>query len=294
MERIGTVNQTLVSTYPVVAPPSSPSQLIVGQGTERLNSDDLFQGFAGGPKIGLMCHGDDGYDWEFSFFQLDSWNSARSVAPNGATPVFTAPGNFVQTTDNPSQDMGWDYATRLYNAEINVRWDLCSRLTMLAGLRWVNLWEDLRATIEPSNRTSPFWDTKTCNNLYGLQLGEDWKMLNRGPFSMDGLVKAAIFDNVADETTGVSIYRTVYGESASSNQAAFLGEIDLQCKYQVSQRLLLKLGYEAMWLQGVALAPGQIPETISHITPVSVQALGVDSRSGVFFQGATAGLEYSF
>ena len=124
---------------------------------------------------------------------------------------------------------------------------------------------------------------------------QDWKLLNCGRFSIDGLVKAGIFDNNADETTEVSIYRTVYGESASTNHAAFLGEIGLQCKYQVTDRLLLKAGYEALWLQGVALAPGQIPQTLSHVTPVTdvyVQALGIDSGSGVFYHGATAGLEY--
>ena len=42
-------------------------------------------------------------------------------------------------------------------------------------------------------------------------------------------------------------------------------------------------------------APGQIPETLSQVTPpVNVQALGIDSGAGVFFHGATAGLEYSF
>ena len=87
----------------------------------------------------------------------------------------------------------------------------------------------------------------------------------------------------------------MYWESASTNHAAFLGEIGLQCKYQVTQRLLLKAGYEAMWLQGVALAPGQIQETQSQvIRPVNVQALGVNCDSGVFYHGATAGLEYSF
>ena len=85
------------------------------------------------------------------------------------------------------------------------------------------------------------------------------------------------------------------GESASTNHAAFLGEIDLQCKYQVTKGLVLKAGYEAMWLQGVAFAPGQIPETQSRIAPpINVQALGVNCNSGVFYHGATAGLEYSF
>ncbi len=297
LERIGSVNQTLVSTYP----PHTP--LILGTGTERLNSNDLDQGFSGGPRLDLIHHGDGGCDLELSYFQIDGWSSAKSVEPNssggaGGPPpnwlVFTAPGDFVQWTDYADQAMAWSYATRLYDAELNVRWELCPRVSMLAGFRWVNLREDLQGTLPPE-RATPFWDARTRNNLYGLQLGEDWKWLNWGRLSIDGLVKAGIFDNNVGETAAVSIYRTVYWESASINHAAFLGEIDLQCKYEVAKGLVLKAGYEAMWLQGVALAPGQIQETQSQvIRPVNVQALGVNCDSGVFYHGATAGLEYSF
>ena len=72
--------------------------------------------------------------------------------PGGPPPnwlVFTAPGDFVQWTDYPDQAMAWSYATRLYNAELNVRWELCPRVTMLAGFRWVNLREDLQGTLPP-------------------------------------------------------------------------------------------------------------------------------------------------
>ena len=89
------------------------------------------------------------------------------------------------------------------------------------------------------------------------RVGGDGKLFERGRFSINGMIKAGIFGNNAEETTAVSIDRTVFWESASTNHVAFLGETGLQCKYQVTQRLLLKLGYEAMWLQGVALAPGQ-------------------------------------
>ncbi len=86
-------------------------------------------------------------------------------------------------------------------------------------------------------------------------------------------------------------------ESASTNHAAFLGEVRLRCKFQLTERLLLKAGYEALWLEGVALAPAQIARTTSHAVPatdVYVQSLGVDSSSGAFFHGATVGLEYAF
>ena len=165
----------------------------------------------------------------------------------------------------------------------------------------MNLGENLVGTLSPLPSELSgwhFWNTTTTNNLYGLQIGADGKLFERGRFSIDGLVKAGIFDNNAEQTTEISvIFKKQRWASASANAAAFAGETGLQCKYQVTQRLLLKLGYEAMWLQGVALAPGQIQETIAteHILPPStVQALGVNSGSNVLFQGFTAGFEYSF
>ncbi len=121
------------------------------------------------------------------------------MAPHGELPnwlVFMAPGTFVQTADYPDQSMAWTYATQLYNAEMNLRWSLCPRVTMLAGFRWVNLCEDLQGTLPPE-RAVPFWDAETWNNLYGVQIGEEWRMLDRGRFSIGGLVKAGVFDNDA-------------------------------------------------------------------------------------------------
>ena len=126
----------------------------------------------------------------------------------------------------------------------------------------------------------------------------DAKLLERDRFSIDSIVKAGIFDDDVDESAMVRIDRIQFGASDSTHHLAFLGQIGVQCKYQVAQRLLLKAGYEAIWLQGVALAPGQISETYCRgsMNPydVSVQALGVNCSSGVFYHGATTGLEYSF
>jgi hypothetical protein len=297
LERIGTVNQTLVTTYP--GAPNPAGQYIVGQGTDQLHSSDLTQGFAVGPQVGLAHHGDCGYDLEASFFEIDGWRNIGRVASGAAiTPIFVAPGTpfeFVQTTDHADQFMVWSYATKLYNAEFNLRWDLCSRVTMLAGFRWVNLSEELEGTLPPY-RSVPFWDNTTQNNLCGFQIGEDWTLLHRGPLSINAVVKAGIFDNIATETTAVSIFQVVHRESASTNHAAFLGEIGAHCRYQLTQAFALTLGYQALWLEGVALAPGQISYTLSGTSwPAgSAAALGVDCRSGAFYHGATAGLECAF
>jgi hypothetical protein len=297
LDRVGSVSYTLVQTVPHDQPYTNP-------GTEVLNADDLHEGFAAGPKLGLIRHGDNGYDLELSYFQIDGWNDYQSIGP---TPDYwlkmTAPGNFIQTQDHKyTQMMAWDYSSRLYNAEVNVRRSLNDRLTLLIGFRWTNLSEGLQGTLPElpgtwPDRKNPFWDTRVRNNLYGLQIGADGKLLEYGRFSLNGLIKTGIFGNDVVETTGVSVYRTIYRESDTTGHVAFLGETGLQCKYQVNRKLCFKLGYEAMWLQGVALAPGQISETYCYCagqTSTYIQAMGVNCKSGVFYHGATAGLEYSF
>ena len=131
----------------------------------------------------------------------------------------------------------------------------------------------------------------TTNNLYGLQIGADGKLFERGCFSIDGLIKLGGYWNHVTDSTGVSIAKVVYNADASTDHPAFVSEAGLQCKYRITDRITLKIGYEALWLAGVALAPGQIQETYAA-NPV--YALGVNSNSHVLFHGGTAGLEISF
>lgn len=170
---------------------------------------------------------------------------------------------------------------------------------MLAGFRWLNLRENLVGALSPPTLATepPFWNTTTSNNLFGFQIGVDGEILKRGRFSINGLVKAGIYDNNAEQTTAVSVIaKQVSSASATTNHAAFIGETGLQCKYQVADGLLVRAGYQVIWLEGVALAPGQIQETYTttKILENTVQALGVNCNSGVFYHGATVGLEYSF
>jgi hypothetical protein len=78
LDRVGSFNQTLVETIRNIVPPVN---LYKTPGTEILNSHDLQQGFSGGPRLGLIHHGDDGNDLEVSYFQIDGWNAYRSVGP---------------------------------------------------------------------------------------------------------------------------------------------------------------------------------------------------------------------
>jgi hypothetical protein len=301
-------------------------------GTEAFNSNQFQQGFSAGPNISLIYHGDSGYGAELSYFNILNQSTTKAIGPDSPANwlVMTAgPGNFLQTQDFADQAMAWTSTTNLYNAEANGRFDLSSRVTMLAGFRWLQLNDNLQGTLTPADLTPPawkqgcnpsnctlsqippnqitpgtpvpnyppFWNTSTMNNLYGVQIGVDAKTLELGRFSLYGLIKTGIFDNNAEQSTGVSIQKQVYPSQATTNHVAFVSEGGLKLKYQVIKGLALKAGYKVLWLDGVALAPGQIQETYSFSAPgqpSTVRALGVNCGSSVLFQGATAGLEYSF
>ena len=314
--RVGGVNQTLVERVPGATPfnltDSTP-------GTEAFNSNQFQQGVSAGPEISLIYHGDSGYGAELLYFNIFNQSDTKAIGPD--TPadwlVMKAPGGFWQTQDFADQAMSWEATTNLYSAEANGRLDISNRVTMLAGFRWFQLNDNLLGDLTPPDATAPrwkidcpdcniyqitpdgpagnyppFWNTTTMNNLYGVQIGADAKMLELGCFSVGGLIKAGIFDNNADQSTGVSIAKKVILSQATTNHAAFVGEAGLKLKYQVIERMAVKIGYKALWFAGVALAPGQIQETST--APSSLYALGVNCGSNVLFQGATVGLEYSF
>src|SRR5208337_1991752 len=146
LDRIGNANRTLVARVPGAVPLPN---LSTAPGTEALNSNDFRQGFSPGPRIAVIRHGDSGFDLEVLYFQTAGWSSTKSVGPDNPPDwlVMRAPGGFLQTQDHSYQAMAWEYDTNLYNAELNVRWNAYSRLTLLAGFRWVNLSENLQGSL---------------------------------------------------------------------------------------------------------------------------------------------------
>jgi opacity protein-like surface antigen len=292
----GGVSRALIERVPGSVP---FGQVPNASGVEVFNSSQFQQGFSAGPKVDLIYHGDAGYSAELSYFNIFNQSDAKAVGPDNPADwlVMWGPAPFWQTQDFTNQAMAWGATTNLISGEANGRLDVNSRVTVLAGFRWLQLNDNLLGWLSPTAGLPPFWNTSTVNNLYGAQIGVEGKILEYGRFSLDGLIKIGLFDNNAMQSTGVSLEKVVYPSKASGNHAAFVSEAGLLLKYQVAGGLALKAGYELLWFDGVALAPGQIQETIAteHILPPStVQALGVNSGSNVLFQGFTAGFEYSF
>ena len=94
--------------------------------------------------------------------------------------------------------------------------------------------------------------------MIGAQIGGEAKLLDFGMLSIDGVVKAAALYNSADSTFDVTNFQTnfsAFTTVASKSRWAFLGEAELASTLQLTDWLAVSGGFQAMWLEGVALAP---------------------------------------
>jgi hypothetical protein len=130
--------------------------------------------------------------------------------------------------------------------------------------------------------------------MYGFQIGADVELINfDSRFHIDGVFTAGILANDAEQRTSAPVIAQIPGTSsvisASDDHTAFVGEIGLRGVYDLTPGLSVFGGYHAIWLDGIALAPDQIP-----VTDLFAPSATLDTGGTLLLHGASVGVEVSF
>lgn len=166
----------------------------------------------------------------------------------------------------------------------------CRSFEWFTGFRYVNLGE--RLDIETQRIVAGVeygsYDIRTANHLYGAQIGARLRRsLDR--FGWEATGKAGIFGNDAQQSQSVidSHNFPLPGRTVSSSRGgvACLSELNLSALYRLTDIWNLKVGYNAMWIAGLALAPDQLDFSLAAAPG------GLTSSGGTFLHGVNAGLE---
>ena len=158
-------------------------------GTELFNGNDFQQGFAAGPRLGLIRHGDNGCDFELSYFQIDGWSSERNIGPDAEQLAdYAVPRRLSTISGVRRAGNGVAVCHETLQRRVEPRWSPCGRATLLAGFRWIKLRENLQGALEPPTVwwEPPFWNTTTSNNLYGFQIGAEGNSSRAAAFRSTG------------------------------------------------------------------------------------------------------------
>jgi hypothetical protein len=229
--------------------------------------------------------------WEIRGY-FNQWDTTESRTGDLVASGFT-PAGLPQNSTLSQFDYG--YESDLFDIELNFKRACLPGVTLMIGPRFMTLNETV---VVDSNFTNPlvadFLQVQTnadvVNTLAGLGIGAEF----RKPLMRDLFVVAAIrggvFNNVARSriTAAQTLFGFPNGETTfiddSLTNVAGVGELSVRLHYDISPGTIsIYTGYEAMWLDGVAVAPAQV---LSALTPA---APFINTSNTIFSQGFTVG-----
>lgn len=229
-------------------------------GVGTVNTDQLKFTYKTGVQFNLIKQSNESpFGWDLDFFFVDSWLTVAEV-PGGQVKVFDPLHESEIVFDN---NVFFQNGSSLYSSEFNARWQAAPDVTLLAGFRWIEFgdWLIAQQSLAPTTTT---YRTDVNNHLYGFQTGADMVLWDGGgPLYVNFLGKAGIYGNYADQNTSGPVIGNSYNEGV---HAAFAGQCTLAGTLQLTRRMSLRSGYTVLWLDGVALAPGQVYSTGTSLT----------------------------
>ncbi len=179
------------------------------------------------------------------------------------------------------------YSSHINNYEINVIMPYAS-FQWLAGFRYLAIDERYNINSLDLDTGTGDYTILTRNRLYGGQIGArtQWQVER---FIFDFEAKGGVFANAAHQDQRVvdSDGFVLRDASAGERQAAFVGEVSSYLFIPMGSHFTGRLGYTAVWIDELALAPNQLDFTDTPTSGTSIYA-----RRGILIHGFNAGMEF--
>jgi len=269
----------------------------VGGGIPSLRASDPEFGFETLPRItaGYVLMNDIAI--EGTVWYKDDFDAIRDLVstavPGNLNAVFTnslAAGSAFLDTNSVNLRM----ATGIHSYEINAV-ETSHKINFIAGFRYMEVRDQLTIVATDTSAPPPLGTGTavfgTYNHLMGTQFGVktkvDWRL-----FTLDSSIKAGMYINdsqtqfaIRDVAAPPALLRTF--KHAGQNEA-FVGDFNVNLTCRVSASTALRLGYQCIFIDQVALAADQI------VPPPGAALSGLiqNAKGDLFLHGPSAGLDF--
>jgi hypothetical protein len=235
-----------------------------------------------GLRAGLILASPCGNDWIGEYFGIQNYEDTVTIADAaGVTDVFFGTG-----AGAPS--LTAEYESSLDSLELTVRTRQTRRLAPLAGIRYIQVAENFNSLTDPITRQGRF--SRTDNDLFGFQFGVQGLICERGPIRIEATVKGGPYYNDVD----VDVQQIPGGQAAVVVRSvqhwhtAFVGHGRIGLVWRLGRRVNFRVGYELLWIDGIALGPNQNNNILYSTNLESVDL------SSVVYQGGNLGFDLSW
>ena len=217
-----------------------------------------------------------------------------------STFPFPAPG--VSTVNADTTDrIQYDYDSRLFSLELMSCRNIAPGINFVSGPRYVSIREKVQTEIDGEidfqNGIPPVTATQVDtlsadNGLIGLQAGLEITYPISRYLYTEGFIRGGGYYNPTEVgrseqqiAGGQFIDPPAFGDRATKSTGSFLGELGGRLFFDiVPDSVAGYVGYEATWIDGIALAPAQLVNTSG----------GVDTANTLFYQAITFGMRMQF
>lgn len=205
---------------------------------------------------------------------------------------------FAETDFGTFQSLSYSSELDSFELSFRNRWmapECRYQGSWLAGVRFIKLDEDLLyQTITPRGRMELL--TNTNNSLTGFQIGGDVWVTPLPGLRFGAEAKAGIYGNHMNASNTIATTAPAFfNENLKANDAAFVGELDVQMTYRLNYHWNIRAGYNFLFMEGLALAVDNFnpePPNVFPGPPGAVRTPFIDTTGSALFHGLNVGFEY--
>ena len=239
--------------------------------------------------------------WELTFTGMFEWEVAderdhREINNNQPDFYTTLAPVDVDASSFMGAPYQWSrFRSRFDSLELVTKrwgWDVIS---CTSGIRYIDVDEEFELYSIATDESIGHLRMNTQNNAVGYQLGVD-VYYPVGRWTMEANLKGSLNANLTRgqfrlENGGPwPDFGTLFGNDFSSVRFSGLVELGYHMNYQLSERMKLRAGYEAIFLYGMAAAVEQLRDGTLRVNT----GTHPDTERWIVYHGGTFGLEISW
>jgi hypothetical protein len=294
-------------------------------GRPVLEGGDFETEFDAGLRVVLGATLTDRYRIEAAYLGTYEWNdrvAVRNLQPNavgGSGNLFSPFSDFGLPVGIPSVDYNHfaqiEMNSTFNSAEFNVRRRCCARPKLwpyrgghtcvansfLVGLRYLNLDERFGYVTQsetPVVGTVNSALINTSNEMFGVQIGLLSQFTTYWESGwIDFELKGGIYHNEAEmrsdyeRSNGNGAVPVSFVGTDAYDRTSFLGELSLHYNHQITSNLSMRLGYNAFWLSGVALASENLNPGLGILSSGPAQ---INHAGDMVYHGPSIGFTFAY
>jgi hypothetical protein len=263
-----------------------------------LGTDDLDNKFEIGGHLLLGYMFTPRFGLELGLLGMSDWDRDAGLRDRDGN-LFSP---FSDFGNPPSADFDFnnlafirDYSA-LNTAEINLRQRLEMapvplQTSILYGIRYLRIDERFDYLTSADDGRATFIDIEADNSMIGPQLGALFEFHVDPRWWVDVRMSAAICANNADrailfERTEAGVTEAFAG-AHGDDESTFVGDLSLAFLYYITPNLMTRIGYRALWVQGIATAADNFD---TDLAVLEEGPLDVDTEEGAVYHGPFVGM----